>query len=125
MLERLFCIQFGICIRTCWSFYPLWLNTSTPFTIPPFSALITVSGLRIKVCFSANIFGFFLHTCPYIMAIGFSYSHVLAAPCCFVPKISGYFCHVSPYTPKIIATLGSINIKSSAVGLAAPLTPLF
>ena len=88
---------------------------STHFRIPPFSALITVSGLRIKVCFSANIFGFFFHACPYIMAIGVSYSQILAPLCCFVPKIFGYFRHVRPHIPKIIATLGSINIKSFVV----------
>jgi hypothetical protein len=88
---------------------------STHFRIPPFSALITVSGLRIKVCFSANIFGSFFHACPYIMAIGVSYSQILAPPCCFAPKIFGYFRHVRPHIPKIIATLGSINIKSFVV----------
>lgn len=88
---------------------------STSFRIPPFCALITVSGLRIKVCFSTNIFGFFLHACPYIMAIGVSYSQILAPPCCFAPKIFGHFHHVSPHIPIIIVTLGSINIQSFVV----------
>jgi hypothetical protein len=102
MLARLFCMQFGIFIRTCWTFQCLLLNASvfTHFRIPPFSAIITVSGLRIKVCFSANIFGFFFHACPYIMAIGVSYSQILARHCCFVPKIFGYFRHVSPHISK-------------------------
>ena len=47
-----------------------------------------------------EIFGFFLHACPYIMAIGVSYSQILAPPCCFVPKIFGYFRHVSPHISK-------------------------
>jgi hypothetical protein len=111
-------MQFGICIRTCWTFQRLLLDTSvsTHFRIPPFSSLITVSGLRIKVCFSANIFGFFfVHACPYIMAIGVSYSQILAPLCYFAPKIIFYFRHVRPHIPKIIATLGSINIKSFVV----------
>lgn len=90
-------------------------SVSTHFRIPPFSALITVSGLRINVCFSANIFGFFFHACPYIMAIRVSYSQILAPPCCFAPKIFGYFRHVSSHIPEIIVTLGSINIKCIVV----------